>query len=71
MKESAGLELPPSSIMDSPCAISYNNPSIDLEEGYMASNATIISFTIPQLPKESIVDEISYLDWELHTMTSK
>ena len=35
----------------------------------MAFNTTIISFTIPQLPKESILDGTSYLDWQLHMMT--
>ena len=31
----------------------------------MASHATIVSSTIPQLPKESILDGNNYLDWEL------
>ena len=35
----------------------------------MASNATIISSTIPQFPKDSIPDGTNYLDSELHMMT--
>ena len=34
----------------------------------MVSNGTIISSTIPQLPKEIILDGINYLDWELCMM---
>ena len=35
----------------------------------MASHATIVSSTIPQLPKESILDGSNYLDWELQIKT--
>jgi hypothetical protein len=35
----------------------------------MASHATIVSSTIPQLPKESILDGTNYLDWELQIKT--
>ena len=35
----------------------------------MASHATIVSLTIPQLPKESILDGNNYLDWELQIKT--
>ena len=35
----------------------------------MASNATIISSTIPQFPKEFILDGTNYLESELHMMT--
>ena len=34
----------------------------------MASHATIVSSTIPQLPKESILDGSNYLDWELQLL---
>ena len=35
----------------------------------MASHATIVSSTIPQLPKESILDGSNYLDWDLQIKT--
>ena len=35
----------------------------------MASHATIVSSTIPQLPKGSILDGNNYLDWELQIKT--
>ena len=35
----------------------------------MASHATIVSSTIPRLPKESILDGNNYLDWELQIKT--
>ena len=36
----------------------------------MASHATIVSSTIPQLSEESILDGYNYLDWELQIKTS-
>ena len=35
----------------------------------MASHATIVSSTIPQLPKESIFEGNNYVDWELQIKT--
>ena len=35
----------------------------------MASHATILSSTIPQLPKEFILDVNNYLHWELQIKT--